>query len=48
MDYRSMRAVGLNGAARRRTLQLIVLFYRLHIPEFPEVRSLEVLADVFS
>jgi DNA repair protein RecO (recombination protein O) len=48
MDYRSMRAVGLNGAARRRTLQLIILFYRLHIPEFPEVRSLEVLADVFS
>ena len=48
MDYRSMRAVGLNGAARRRTLQLIILFYRLHIPEFPEVRSLEVLSDVFS
>ena len=48
MDYRTMRAIGLNGAGRRRTLQLIVLFYRLHIPEFPELRSLEVLADVFS
>lgn len=48
MDYRSMRAVGLNGTARRRTLQLIVLFYRLHIPDFPEMRSLEVLTAVFS
>lgn len=47
MDYRSMRVVGLNGAARRRALELIVLFYRLHIPEFPELKSLEVLSDVF-
>ena len=47
MDYRTMKAVRLNGAMRRRALELIVLFYRLHIPEFPEVKSLEVLAEVF-
>lgn len=48
MDYRSMRAVGLNGIARRRALELIALFYRLHIPEFPALKSLEVLAEVFA
>lgn len=47
MDYRSMRAVRLSGAARRRALELIILFYRLHIPEFPEIKSLGVLAEVF-
>ena len=48
MDLRSMRPVGLNGAIRRRALDLITLFYRLHIPEFPELRSLDVLSEVFS
>ena len=48
MDFRTMRPVGLNGAQRNRALQLITEFYRLHIPEFPALRSLEVLAEVFS
>lgn len=48
MDYRTMRAVGLNGTVRRRALDLIVLFYRLHIPNFPELKSLEVLGEVFA
>lgn len=48
MDYRTMRVVALNGAMRRRALELICLFYRLHIPEFPEVKSLQVLTDVFA
>jgi DNA repair protein RecO (recombination protein O) len=47
MDLRSMRAVGLNRAIRRRTLEIIADFYRLHIPEFPETRSLDVLTEVF-
>ena len=48
MDIRSMRAVRLNGAMRRRALEIIVLYYRLHIPEFPELKSLAVLTEVFS
>ena len=48
MDLRSMRPVGLNGERRNRILQLITEFYRLHIPEFPELHSLEVLAEVFA
>ena len=48
MDMRKMRAVGLNGAVRRRALQLITDFYRLHIPEFPQLKSIDVLAEVFA
>mgnify|MGYP002624330284 CR=1 FL=1 len=47
MDFRSMRPVRLNGALRRRVLEVITLFYRLHVPEFPPLRSLDVLAEVF-
>ena len=47
MDVRSMRAVGLNRSLRQRALEIVSEFYRLHIPEFPESRSLEVLAEVF-
>jgi len=47
MNIRSMQAVGLNGAMRHRALEIVEEFYRLHIPEFPELRSLEVLTEVF-
>lgn len=48
MDVRKMRGVGLNGAVRRRALTLITHFYRLHVPEFPEIKSIEVLGEVFA
>lgn len=48
MNIRSMRAVGLNGAMRRRALEIVTEFYRLHIPDFPELKSLGVLAKVFA
>ncbi len=48
MDLRTMRAVGLNRFIRRRALEIVTEFYRLHIPEFPELRSLDILAEVFS
>lgn len=48
MDFRSMRPIGLNGERRNRILQLITDFYRLHVPDFPELRSLGVLAEVFA
>ncbi|MCR4994295.1 MAG: DNA repair protein RecO [Bacteroidales bacterium] len=46
MNYRSMQAVGLNGAMRRRALEIVMDFYRLHIPGFPELKSLEILGEV--
>lgn len=48
MNIRSMRAVGLNGAMRHRALEIVAAFYRLHIPEFPELQSLSVLAEIFA
>lgn len=47
MNIRSMQAVGLNGAMRRRALEIVTEFYRLHIPEFPAMKSLDVLAGLF-
>lgn len=48
MNIRSMQAVGLSGAMRSRALEIVILFYRLHIPELPELKSLAVLTEVFS
>lgn len=48
MDIRSMRGVGLNGAMRRRALEITTEFYRLHVPEFPALQSLSVLSEVFA
>jgi DNA repair protein RecO (recombination protein O) len=48
MNIRSMQVVGLNGAMRRRALEIVTEFYRLHVPEFPELKSLHVLAEVFA
>lgn len=47
MNIRSMQAVGLNGVLRRRALEIVTEFYRLHIPEFPELKSLDVLTEIF-
>lgn len=47
LDMRKMGVVGLNRVVRRRTLQLIIDFYRLHVPEFPDLKSVDVLAEVF-
>lgn len=47
MGLRSLRVVGLNRELRRRVLEIVTEFYRLHIPEFPETKSLDVLREVF-
>lgn len=46
LGYGLMRRVRLDGASRRRLLDVIVWFYRLHVPGFGELRSLDVLSDV--
>lgn len=47
MDIRSMRAVAITRDMRRRALEITTDFYRLHVPEFPELQSLAVLSEVF-
>ncbi|MBO4906179.1 MAG: DNA repair protein RecO C-terminal domain-containing protein [Bacteroidaceae bacterium] len=47
VDVRSMSRLAWNGRWRRRALTVLARYYRLHLAEFPEVRSIEVLAEVF-
>ena len=47
MDFFSMHLFRLNRADRNRILELLIHYYRLHIPQFPELRSLAVLQELF-
>ena len=48
VDVRSMSRLQWNGQFRNRALRLLAYYYRLHLPEFPEVRSIDILTEVFS
>ena len=47
MDYATMHLFRLSRADRNRILALLIQSYRLHIPQFPELRSLPVLQELF-
>ena len=48
MRYDTMRFFRFNGAERSRLLEYINLYYRLHVPNFPELKSLAVLKSLWS
>ncbi|MBR1712826.1 MAG: DNA repair protein RecO C-terminal domain-containing protein [Alloprevotella sp.] len=48
MQYQSMKLFHLSGTQRSRLLRFAVDFYRLHLPQFPELKSLSVLQSVFA
>ena len=48
MDFPTMHVFRLSRAERNRILELLLLYYRLHLPAFPELRSVEVLHELFS
>lgn len=48
LNYANMHRLRLSRAQRQRILSLLVDYYRLHIPSFPQVRSLSILTEVFS
>lgn len=47
MNYKTMHLFPMNRAERTRCLAVIHEYYRLHIPGFPEMKSLEVLRELF-
>ena len=47
MNYASMHLFRFNRQQRARVLDLLTEYYRVHIPEFPELKSLDVLRSVF-
>ncbi len=46
LGYAGMRRVRLNSDARQRMLQVVIQYYRLHVPPLPDIKSLAVLHDV--
>lgn len=48
MNYDTMYLFSFTRAERNRCLELIIDYYRLHIAEFPEIKSLNIFKEVFS
>lgn len=47
MNFDTMHLFQFNRTQRNRLLDIINEYYRLHIPNFPQLKSLEVLREVF-
>lgn len=47
MDYANMHLYKMNRQERQRLLDTILIYYRLHLPSFPELKSLAVLKELF-
>ena len=47
MDYPTMYLYRLSHEERNRLLEVALTYYRLHLPDFPELRSLAVLQEMY-
>ncbi len=47
MNYSTMHLFRFTRAARMRILTVLNSYYRLHVPSFPELKSLDVLHEMF-
>ena len=47
MNFDTMHLFALTRAQRMRCLEVIIQYYRIHIPDFPEMKSLAVLKELF-
>lgn len=47
MNYATMHLFHFSRAARMRILSVLNTYYRLHVPSFPELKSLDVLHEMF-
>lgn len=47
MNYDTMHLFSMNRQERMRCLEVIESYYRFHLPDFPELKSLEVLKELF-
>jgi len=48
MNYSTAHLFRLSALQRRRIIDVLNTYYRLHLPNFPELRSVEVLHEVFT
>ena len=47
MNYETMHLFGMSRAERTRCLTIMNYYYRLHLPDFPALKSLDVLKELF-
>ena len=47
MDYPTMHLFQMSHSERNRLLEVALTYYRLHLPDFPELRSLAVLQELY-
>lgn len=47
MNFDTMHLCAMSRAERNRCVDVILQFYRLHLPDFKELKSLDVLREVF-
>jgi DNA repair protein RecO (recombination protein O) len=47
MDFHNMHLFHMNRQQRNRCIEVALQFYRLHLPDFPELRSLAVLKELW-
>lgn len=47
MNYETMHLFGMNRVERNRCLTVINDYYRLHLPDFPILKSIDVLNELF-
>lgn len=47
MDYANMHLFRLSRQERNQILDVLMRYYRLHLPDFPELKSLGVLQELF-
>ncbi|KAA6316889.1 DNA repair protein RecO, partial [termite gut metagenome] len=47
MNYKTMHLYKMNRTERIRCLTMINEYYRIHLPGFPELKSLKVLQELF-
>jgi DNA repair protein RecO (recombination protein O) len=48
MDFPTMHLYHLNRMDRNRIVDVLLHYYRLHIPQFPELKSLSVLQELWN
>ena len=48
MDFPTMHLYRLSHADRNRIVDVLLRYYRLHIPQFPELKSLAVLQELWT
>ena len=48
MNYETMHLLTMSRLERNRCLVIMNDYYRLHLPDFPVLKSLDVLKELFS